>query len=170
MAHKAYIALGSNLGDREGHLTGALQYISGITGTRILSISNIYETDPVGYTEQGKFLNMVVLVGTSLSPLRLLDELQKMEQEFKRSREIRWGPRTLDADILLYDDIKLDDPRLVIPHPRMLERAFVLIPLKDVNPGFMVGEKTLEDMIQECGDKDGVKLYKKMDNGVGFCG
>lgn len=161
MDHKAYLALGSNLGDREGCLFKAIQSISNIARSCLINVSNIYETEPVGYTDQGRFLNMAVLIQTALAPLQLLDELQKIESELKRTREIRWGPRTIDIDILLYDNCVINHPRLTIPHPRMFERAFALIPLMDIYKDRDVHGFDIKKLIDQCSDRAGVRLYRE---------
>lgn len=132
------IALGSNLGDRLGQLRSAVYAIE--TVGHLVSVSPLYETDPVGGPEQGRYLNAVVVVETDLLPLELLDALQRIEGDSDRVREVRWGPRTLDLDIVSYDDAKFEAPALQIPHPRAHERHFVLAPLTDVLP-----EVTLAD-------------------------
>lgn len=162
MINTSYLALGSNMGDRESNLINAIRVISSIDSISVIDISNIYETDPVGYTQQDKFLNMAAVVQTTLQPLRLLEELQKIENRLKRKREIFWGPRTIDIDILLYGDIRIDLPNLVIPHPRMFERAFVLVPTRDIFEGKVINGEDIDDLIDKCSDKYGVKEYKKL--------
>jgi 2-amino-4-hydroxy-6-hydroxymethyldihydropteridine diphosphokinase len=130
--YEAYVALGSNLGDREQSLRQAIEQLSVRPGIQVERVSNIYETDPVGYTDQPAFLNMAAAVRTSLTPDDLLSVLLDVEQQLGRIRDIRWGPRTVDLDLLLYEDLKMDTERLTLPHPRMMERAFVLVPLCDV--------------------------------------
>lgn len=130
-----YLGLGSNLGDRKKNLDLAVEKIGQLPDTIVIKHSKIYETDPVGYLEQDKFLNAVVKIQTTLAPVALLKRLQAIEYELKRTREIHWGPRTIDIDILLYDEISMDLPELKIPHPRMHEREFVMIPLRDVYDG-----------------------------------
>ena len=159
MGSKVYIGLGSNLGDRYENLIKAKEMISKLNGTRILKNSQIYETDPVGYLEQDSFLNMVILIETELSPVELLDNIKKIEELLKRKRTIHWGPRTIDIDILLYDELTLDLPDLKIPHPEMLKRAFVLIPLKDIEPNMVINGNNLDKIIDKCNDKEGVRLY-----------
>jgi len=129
----ACIALGSNLGDRETHLAGAIAALRRSPGTEVVAVSAVYETDPVGPPPQGPYLNAAVRVETALAPGELLDCLRRIEasQGRHRSRE-RWAPRTLDLDLLLYGDERIDEPGLVVPHPRLHERAFVLEPLRDV--------------------------------------
>ncbi|GMK42562.1 2-amino-4-hydroxy-6-hydroxymethyldihydropteridine pyrophosphokinase [Paenibacillus sp. CCS19] len=129
---EAYVALGSNLGDRERTLRQAIEELSARAGIQVERVSDIYETDPVGYTDQPAFLNMAVAVRTSLEPDDLLTELLDIEQQLGRVRDIRWGPRTVDLDLLLYEEVSMDTQRLTLPHPRMMERAFVLVPLCDV--------------------------------------
>lgn len=129
----AYIGLGSNLGDRALHIETAICLLQE-TGTVILRCSKIIETDPVGGPAQNKFLNGVVKIETPLTPVELLSQCQKIEQRLGRVRDIHHGPRTIDLDILLYDQLVVDTPLLKIPHPRMLERSFVLEPLKEIEP------------------------------------
>jgi 2-amino-4-hydroxy-6-hydroxymethyldihydropteridine diphosphokinase len=128
----AYIALGSNIGDRERFLSDAIQQLGEHQQIAVTGRSSIYETEPVGVTDQAAFLNMAVEVQTTLTPEQLFTVMLQVEQNLGRTRELRWGPRTIDLDLLLYDDVSQDDPRLILPHPRMMERAFVLIPLAEV--------------------------------------
>ncbi|MBX6352142.1 MAG: 2-amino-4-hydroxy-6-hydroxymethyldihydropteridine diphosphokinase [Thermoflavifilum sp.] len=128
-----FIGLGSNLGHRLHHLGWAVECLQKLADGPLVT-SAVYETDPVGYTDQPAFLNMVVRMPTRLSPRRLLAELQRLEALHGRTREIRFGPRTLDLDILLYGTEYVCFADLQIPHPRMWERAFVLVPLADVAP------------------------------------
>jgi 2-amino-4-hydroxy-6-hydroxymethyldihydropteridine diphosphokinase len=134
---RVFIGLGSNVGNRAAHLERARVALGELPSTRLLAFSRIYETDPVGPVEQGRFLNAAAEIETSLEPLDLLRALRDMEAgEGRPDREhrVRWGPRTLDLDILLYDRRVLDAPELSIPHPRMHERAFVLRPLAELDP------------------------------------
>lgn len=137
MAH-VYLGLGSNLGDRKKELDFALHAFKNHPDIKLVQIADILETEPVGYLEQGKFLNTVAEIETTLEPYALLSVLQKIEQEAGRIRTIPWGPRTLDIDILLYDNLTLQDPDLIIPHPRMREREFVLLPLVQIAPNLSV--------------------------------
>lgn len=136
MRHDAYIAMGANLGDREAYLAGALRAIGELPDTFVVRCSTIIQTDPVGPPGQGPYLNAVAHVRTSLAPRELLGELLAIESRFGRDRtsEERWGARTLDLDVLIYADRLVDEPGLCIPHPRMHERAFVLIPLAEIAP------------------------------------
>jgi 2-amino-4-hydroxy-6-hydroxymethyldihydropteridine diphosphokinase len=129
---EAYIALGSNVGDREQLLTEALHMLQAHPAIEVLRVSGIYETEPVGYTEQPAFLNMTAAVCTSLEPLALLRAMLTVEKELGRTRDIRWGPRTIDLDLLLMEDVAMEAGELSLPHPRMMERAFVLVPLRDI--------------------------------------
>jgi 2-amino-4-hydroxy-6-hydroxymethyldihydropteridine diphosphokinase len=136
---RAYLALGSNLGDRAGQLQAAVDELARADDVGVVAVSRVYETEPVGGPEQDDYLNAVVEIDTALDPWALLDLAHHCEQQARRVRNERWGPRTLDVDILIYDDLQLDDPALTIPHPRMRERGFVLAPLRDVAPGLVEG-------------------------------
>ncbi len=126
----AYLSLGSNMGDRIGNLSRAVSLLDDPQeGIFVELVSPVFETKPVGYTEQDDFLNICLKVITDLSPLDLLAFCRKVEKELHRERIIRWGPRTIDVDILTYDDLKMDTEMLTIPHPRMEERGFVQVPL-----------------------------------------
>jgi 2-amino-4-hydroxy-6-hydroxymethyldihydropteridine diphosphokinase len=128
-----YLALGSNIGDRESNLRAAILSLSA-AGIAVLRESPIYETEPVGYANQGWFLNMVVEAGTALFPMQLLTRIGKIERALGRVRTVPNGPRTIDIDVLLYANAVVRTPRLEIPHPRMQERRFVLAPLADLVP------------------------------------
>ena len=128
--HRAFIALGSNLGDREGFLRPGVRGLG-----NVVAMSNVYETDPVGGPDdQGAYLNMVVEIETTLDPFALLRRCQRIEAEAMRQRVVHWGPRTLDVDIILYDDVTIRHDDLVVPHPLFTERRFVLQPLSDIAP------------------------------------
>jgi len=130
MENKIYIGLGTNMGDKEKNLSTALEKIKKIA--EIVKKSSIYETDPVGYEKQDKFLNMVIEIQTILSPQTLLEQLQKIEKKMGRIKNIINGPRIIDLDILLYGKKKIKKKNLIIPHPRMHERNFVLEPLSEI--------------------------------------
>jgi len=130
----AYIGLGSNLGDREEHLNRAVGMLENTSGVRVTKISAYFNTVPVGYTEQPDFLNAVAEIETTLTAYELLGICGGIEKTLKRERIVHWGPRTIDLDILLFGDLVLNDASLIIPHPRMLEREFVLKPLSDIAP------------------------------------
>lgn len=126
------VGLGSNLGDRIGHLRAAVRGIAAVA--EITAVSRVYETEPVGGPDQGPYLNAAVVIETAHTPDGLLEELFVIERSRGRMRRVRWGPRTLDLDILLWGDETVDEPGLTVPHPRMLERRFVLEPLLAVWP------------------------------------
>lgn len=132
--HTAYISLGSNMGDKRAHLEGAVKEISQNPLVSVTKVSDFIVTEPVGEVEQDDFLNGCIEVETLLTPHELLDFLHEIEQSHKRERKIHWGPRTLDLDIILYDDIILNDSDLVIPHPEAHKRGFVLRPLGEIAP------------------------------------
>lgn len=129
---KAYLGLGSNIRNRELQLNEAIKILHAYQGIQVTQVSHIYETEPVGYTNQPKFLNLCIEIETELNPQSLLKCCLATEQQLHRKREIRWGPRTLDVDILLFGDQIIEQDNLSVPHPRMKERSFVLIPLNDI--------------------------------------
>ncbi|GMO32257.1 MAG: hypothetical protein Ta2F_08130 [Termitinemataceae bacterium] len=163
LLHTAYIALGSNIGDKEKYIIQALDLLNAENNLRISALSKMYKTDPVGYTDQDFFLNMVCRIETDLSPNQLLDVLHKIENDLQRKRIIRWGPRTIDLDILLYDDLESCDPVLTVPHPRMTERAFVMVPLGDVYHVDTFAGKPIAEIIASCDDCGGVEFFKDID-------
>ncbi|HEX4830276.1 MAG TPA: 2-amino-4-hydroxy-6-hydroxymethyldihydropteridine diphosphokinase [Trebonia sp.] len=132
--HHVVLALGSNLGSRLDILQGAVDAIAAIGGITLDAASPVYETAPVGGPEQPDYLNAVLLASTTLPPRALLAALHEVEASFDRAREARWGPRTLDIDIIAYEGERSDDPELTLPHPRAHERAFVLAPWHDADP------------------------------------
>jgi len=129
---RAFVSLGSNLGDRAGYLRAAREALSALPGTSVVAASGVYETAPQDLEDQDAFLNQVLCLATGLQPLDLLHECQRIEREHGRTRQLRFGPRTLDIDILLFQDAESDDPELTLPHPRMVKRAFVLVPLTEL--------------------------------------
>lgn len=131
---KAVLGLGSNLGDSSAILNGAAADLEATEGLEITAASPLYETDPVGGPQQGPYLNAVLLARTSLDDHQLLAATQSVEQNWHRMRSVRWGPRTLDVDVIAIDDEQSDDPDITIPHPRAHERAFVLVPWLAVDP------------------------------------
>lgn len=134
----AFIGIGSNLGDRETHLRGALELLSAEEGIKIVAVSVLRETEPVGPVEQGPFLNGAVHVDTELRPQELLERLLDIEERLGRVRRERFGPRTIDLDLLVYGDEVLDEPGLTLPHPRLHERRFALEPLAELAPGLVL--------------------------------
>lgn len=128
---RAFLGLGSNLGDREAHLRRAVERLE---AHGLVAVSRVYETAPVGGPEQDPFLNLVVELATDHTPRHLMEVGQALETEAERVRELRWGPRTLDVDVLWVDSVEVDEPDLQVPHPRLWERRFVLAPLRDLAP------------------------------------
>jgi 2-amino-4-hydroxy-6-hydroxymethyldihydropteridine diphosphokinase len=139
---RAYLGLGSNVGERLKFLRRAVTCLGEVVGTRVTKVSSVYETEPVGVTDQGWFLNAVVEVDTMLSAEALLERTQAIERALGRVRTRRWGPRTIDLDILLYGDLQVKTDSLTIPHPELHRRAFVMIPLLELNPGLSLPDST----------------------------
>ncbi|MGI6226437.1 MAG: 2-amino-4-hydroxy-6-hydroxymethyldihydropteridine diphosphokinase [Peptococcales bacterium] len=135
---KSYLSLGSNLGDKRQNLEEAIRMLKEHKQIKVIKISSFYETEPVGFKEQDWFLNIAVKIDTSLKPYELLEYCQEIEEKLQRKRIIRWGPRSIDIDILLYENFTSQDEKLIIPHPRMLERAFVLEPLLEIEPDLVL--------------------------------
>lgn len=134
MRSNAFLALGSNISDRETHLIKAVDALRAHYAIQVKRVSSLYETEPVGYINQSAFINMVVQIETELNPIELLDVTQAIEVEVGRKQTFRNGPRIVDLDILLYEQENIELNELQIPHPRMWDRAFVLIPLAEISP------------------------------------
>jgi 2-amino-4-hydroxy-6-hydroxymethyldihydropteridine diphosphokinase len=153
------LALGSNLGSRLDILQGAVNAVAGLPGVWIDKASPVYETVPVGGPDQPDYLNAVLLARTTLRPYDLLDAVHQVEADFDRVREVRWGPRTLDIDIIAYQGVVCGDPSLTLPHPRAHERAFVLAPWHDADPDAAIaGHGPVADLLKavlSCPDGDG---------------
>ena len=164
MSNTAFLSLGTNIGDRQENLKLAIQQLADTPYIEVEVMSSIYETDPVGYTDQANFLNMVVRVSTSLTGPQLLELCLKIEHDLGRVREFRWGPRIIDLDILLYNNENIEMEALQIPHPRMTERAFVLIPLLEIDRSLMLPNSyaPLAEVLDEIPDKEGVRLWKQI--------
>ncbi len=145
----AYISIGSNVGDKKVNCRTAIDLL--VELGRVISVSSLYYTEPVGYKEQEDFINAVAAVETSCSPSELLSRCHSIEDRLGRRRTVRWGPRTIDLDILLYGDLVMNQPDLVIPHPLMTRRKFVLAPLSEINPAAMhpILNKTAEQLLCE---------------------
>jgi 2-amino-4-hydroxy-6-hydroxymethyldihydropteridine diphosphokinase len=143
----AYLSLGGNLGDPAASMGAALRMLDADPLTRVVSVSSLYRTPPWGKTDQPDFLNAAAEVSTGLSPRALLDLCLEAERRLKRVREERWGPRLIDIDILAFGDRAVHENGLAIPHPRMLERAFVLVPLAEIAPDFSIDGKRLADSL-----------------------
>jgi 2-amino-4-hydroxy-6-hydroxymethyldihydropteridine diphosphokinase len=135
---RAVVALGGNVGDRLGFLRFARRRAAAFAETNLLAASHVYETAPVGGPPQGRYLNAALLIETALAPHALLDALAAVEAEAGRARDVVDGPRTLDLDLLLYGERRIDDARLIVPHPRFAVRAFALLPAADVAPAAVV--------------------------------
>lgn len=154
-----YIGLGSNMGDRESLLRQAVALLTREQGITVRRVSSIYETEPVGFTDQPPFLNAVACLETDHEIDKVLEICLAAEQKLHRIRHIRWGPRTIDIDILLYGDEVIDNPpKITVPHPRMAERLFVLIPLAEIAPEVEWAGKTVDQHISAVNDRSEVKL------------
>lgn len=162
MKHIAYLSLGSNVGNREEYLLTAIKQLDSMESIEVTDYSSIYETDPVGYENQRNFLNMVIEVRTDLTAEQLLHTCLAVEKRLGRTRTIRFGPRTIDLDILLFNQENIKTEELIVPHPRMNERAFVLVPLAEINPRLILPDIGLkvQDQVKKTGDK-GVRLWKQ---------
>jgi 2-amino-4-hydroxy-6-hydroxymethyldihydropteridine diphosphokinase len=154
----AYISIGSNLGDRLGYLKKAWWLLQAREEIQLTQLSSCYETEPLGYVKQGKFINAVFSLQTSCTPHALLKILQGIESFLGRERTVRWGPRSVDLDILFYADTVLQDSVLTIPHPRLTERAFVLVPLAEIAPLLLhpLTGKTIRQHLEEVEGRSGV--------------
>ena len=152
---RAFLGLGSNLGDKEANIRESLERLSHHPGVRVEKVSSLYETAPVGFTDQPDFLNAAAEIETNLEPMDLLCITSDIEKKMGRVRNFRWGPRVIDIDVLLYDDVLLDTPELVIPHPRMYERAFVMVPLAEIAPDLKLpGGRTPAEVLESLRDQD----------------
>ena len=156
-----FIGIGSNLGDKEDNIRKSLGLMK--NQLKVLKISSLYETKPVGYKKQDMFLNCAIQSSTKLSPIELLEFLQSIEKRLGRVRTIKNGPRTIDLDILIYDDNVINQKKLIVPHPRLHERQFVLEPLKELKPSLMhpVMKKTIGELYDSLEKKESARIYKK---------
>lgn len=149
--NKVYLSLGTNIGERVQNLKDAVQLLKEKPEVKISAISSIYETAPIGYVDQPAFLNIALCIETHLPALDVLEICQSVENELGRVREIRWGPRIIDLDILLFNNDNIEVESLSVPHPRMFERAFVLVPLLEIaanliTPQLQMAKSSLESM------------------------
>ncbi|WP_455041617.1 2-amino-4-hydroxy-6-hydroxymethyldihydropteridine diphosphokinase [Leptotrichia buccalis] len=160
MKNKVYLSLGSNIGNRQEYIESAIELVGKTEGIKILKKSGLYETSPVGYVEQDLFLNAVIKIETDFSEREILKIINKIENELDRKREIRWGPRTIDIDILIFSDKKINETDLIIPHKEMLNRLFVLVPLIEIYDGeYFEKEKIIERIgVVEVGNQKIEKL------------
>ncbi|KHD85043.1 2-amino-4-hydroxy-6-hydroxymethyldihydropteridine diphosphokinase [Heyndrickxia ginsengihumi] len=165
MTNTAYLSLGSNIEPRLSYLHKAIKALQQSPKIEVAAISSIYETDPVGFTEQDQFLNLVVQIRTTFSAIELLDVCLAIERELGRERKIRWGPRTIDLDILLYNHENIETEKLILPHPRMHERAFVLVPLIELDKKLIhpIKKAPFTQILNDLSDKEGVRLWKQID-------
>lgn len=154
LIHRAYIGLGSNLENPQQQVSAAMAALGELPQTNLVSASSLYASAPVGYDDQPDFVNAAVLLETGLTADELLQALLLLEQQFGRVRTFLNAPRTLDLDILLYDELVIDLPALQVPHPRMHERAFVLLPLAEIEPELLIpGKGRLADWLARCGEQ-----------------
>lgn len=157
MSARVVLGLGSNIGDSMAHLQAGVDLLAA-AGVCVTEVSPVYETAPIGGPEQDRFLNIVAIARTDLSPDEVLSACQSVEAERNRVRQERWGPRTLDVDVLAIDDVRSDDDRLTLPHPRAAERAFVCVPWHDLDPvGIIPGVGRLATIVEALGDQDVVR-------------
>lgn len=155
---RAYLGLGSNLGDRRALLRAAEAHLGATPGVRVLARSSVYESEPVGAADQPWFLNQVLLIETTLDPHALLDAVQQVEAALGRTRAVRWGPRTIDIDVLLYDRTVVVSPRLSLPHPELARRRFVLLPLAELDPRLRLPDgRAVADLLRALGDAQVVR-------------
>ncbi|MGL1891515.1 MAG: 2-amino-4-hydroxy-6-hydroxymethyldihydropteridine diphosphokinase [Spirochaetaceae bacterium] len=143
--NKVYLSLGSNIGNRIKHLKNAIDLIKNTPEIFNVISSCFYETAPQGYTDQDYFINCVISLETDIEPIKLLKICQDIEKKLKRVRLFRWGPRTIDIDILLFGSLNMNSKILEIPHPRMFDRAFVMVPLSELDSKFLENIKNFED-------------------------
>ena len=160
-----YVSIGTNIGERYGNLQHAVRLLMDTDGIEVERISSVYETAAVGFTDQADFLNIAVYVKTIHSSSEMLAICQSIENELGRVREFRWGPRIIDLDILLYNHENIETESLIVPHPRMYERAFVLVPLIDITPTpeneqLRLAHVTMGQL--DC-EKEGVIVWKTID-------
>lgn len=152
--NKVVLALGSNLGDSLALLRDAVRLLTADNQLKLTEASSFYKTAPVGYEAQSDFINAVIVCDTTLSPQGLLSLCQEVEAKLNRVRLIRWGPRTIDVDILLYNTEHIDEANLTVPHPRMTERAFVMFPLMEIMPELIIEGKTIQSICEGLADQE----------------
>jgi 2-amino-4-hydroxy-6-hydroxymethyldihydropteridine diphosphokinase len=160
--HKVLLSLGSNIGDRKEYLQKVINYCTIYNILSNIKLSNIYETEPFGEKEQAYFLNMCISGLTSLSALSLIDTLKNLEIEMGRIDRGKWKAREIDIDILLYEDIELNNEKLELPHPRMHQRKFVLVPANEIESDMIhpILNKTLKELLIECNDESDLKIFE----------
>lgn len=165
---RAVLALGSNLGERQDTLSAAVAELVDRPEVRLRDVSPVVQTKPVGGPAgQPDFLNMVLEIETQLDPYELLEHCHAVESGHHRSREVRWGARTLDVDIITYGDLRSEDPKLTLPHPRAAERAFVLYPWSVMDPHAMLGGEPVGELAANAADRDGIEHFQGYDVDAG---
>ena len=152
---RAWIGLGGNIGDVQAALARALRSLHADERTTVTAVSDLWRTPPWGVEDQPDFLNCCAVLRTALAPLELLDLCQRIERDGARERRQRWGPRTIDLDVIAYEGVEDADPRLTLPHPRAAERAFVTVPLAQVAPGLTLGGRPVASLSREA-DRSGM--------------
>jgi 2-amino-4-hydroxy-6-hydroxymethyldihydropteridine diphosphokinase len=157
--YDVFVGLGANLGDRAAALNAASAALGRLEGTRVLAGSPVYDTTPVGVTDQPSFLNAVMWLETVLEPAALVRETQRIESALGRRHSDRWGPREIDIDVLLYDGLVYADATVTVPHPEMEKRRFVLVPLREIAPDLVhpVSGRTIEELAAACSAQGGIK-------------
>lgn len=164
IANTVYLSLGSNLGDKEANLNTALKKLAGHSKIKLQRIAPLYKTAPVGYLKQNWFYNTTAEISTTLSPFELLAILQDIENQFGRVRTIPWGPRVIDLDIIWYEKVNLHTSKLVIPHPRLTKRAFVLVPLAVLTPALIIpGKGKIADLAKLISQEQEIKFIKSLE-------
>lgn len=146
--HRVFLSLGSNMGIKEDNLDKAVDMLKNNDFIHNVNVSSYYVTDPVGYVDQDSFVNIAVELYTELNPMQMLELCHDIEEKLHRKRIIRWGPRTIDVDIILFDDLESDDEILTLPHPRMHERGFVLVPLLELDDQLMIRNVNIKEIIK----------------------
>jgi 2-amino-4-hydroxy-6-hydroxymethyldihydropteridine diphosphokinase len=162
MEHIAYIGIGSNMGDKVHRCEEAISEILRVDRHKLLAKSSFFKTQPMGYTSQDWFVNGVIKIETELGAVDLLRSLKAIEGQLGRVETFRWGPRTIDLDILLFDETRIETPDLQIPHPRLQERQFVLVPLAEIDPTLLhpVLKKTVQELLEDLKENQGVERLR----------
>lgn len=155
------LGLGSNIGDRKQNILLAIDKLQSHEAIAIKKISPLYETEPFGFKEQAAFLNAVLEITTELSPEALLRFCQQVEMELGRERKMHWGPRTIDIDLLIFDQITLKTKELILPHPYLADRRFVLVPMAQITNAVIVKGLTATELLSQCADEGQVALYQE---------
>lgn len=154
------LGLGSNVGDRKEHIFAAVHRLSAHPRIRVIKVSSLYETEPYGLKEQAAFINAAAEIETDLSPLELLDVCQQIERDLGRKRVVRWGPRTIDIDLLVFNEMEMDTERLTLPHRYLPERRFVLVPVAEITREALGRQGTAIALLKRCPDSGTVDFYE----------